>query len=118
VRNHSLLAKVLMLSRCHFLMDGNGIPPCFLKRISNRIMGFVRGNFSAMSYEMLETPLVEGGLNNPSLTTRKYAADLKFLSDLVSGDQSVPWKKWTWMDLKMASASSQAGTYGGMNPFL
>jgi len=107
-----------MLSRCHFFMDGNGIPPCFLRRISNRIMGFVRGSFSTMSYDTLETPLEEGGLNNPSLTTRKYAADLKFLSDLISGDQTTPWKKWTWMDLKMASASSQAGTYRGMNPFL
>ena len=41
VRNRMLLAKALMLSRCHFLMDGNGIPPHILKRISNRIMGFV-----------------------------------------------------------------------------
>ena len=41
VRNRSLLAKALMLSRCHFLMDGNGIPPHVLRRISNRVMGFV-----------------------------------------------------------------------------
>jgi len=118
VRNRSLLAKALMLSRCHFLMDRNGIPPHILRRISNRIMGFVRGKFSAMSYGTLEAPLEEGGLNNPSLLTRKYATDLKFFSDLVTGDQTVPWKKWTWMDLKMASTSSRAGTYGGMNPFL
>ena len=62
--------------------------------------------------------MAEGGLNTPSLTTRKMAADLKFLSDLVTGDQKVPWKQWTWMDLKMASASSRAGTYSGLNPFL
>ena len=118
VRNRSLLAKALMLSRCHFLMDGNGIPPHMLRRISNKIMGFVRGKFSAMSYSTLEAPLEEGGLNNPSLKTRKYASDLKFLSDLVTGDQTTPWKKWTWMDLKMVSSSSQAGKYQGLNPFL
>jgi len=118
VRNRSLLAKALMLSRCHFLMDGNGAPLCVLKQISNRIMGFVRGKFSGMTYKTLEAPLEEGRLNNPSLTTRKYATDLKFLSDLITGDQMIPWKKWTWMDLQMASASSHAGTYGGLNPFL
>jgi len=117
-RNRSLLAKALMLSRCHFLMDGNGIPPVMLNRIGNKIMNFVRGKFSAMAYKTLEAPLAEGGLNTPSLATRKMAADLKFLSDLVTGDQKVPWKQWTWMDLKMASASSRAGTHGGLNPFL
>ena len=117
-RNRSLLAKALMLSRCHFLMDGNGIPPNMLNRIGNKIMNFVRGKFSAMAYKTLEAPLVEGGLNTPSLATRKMATDLKFLSDLVTGDQRVPWKQWTWMDLKMASTSSRAGTHGGFNPFL
>jgi len=117
-RNRSILAKALMLSRCHFLMDGNGVPPGVLSRLGNRIMSFVRGKFSAMAYKTLEAPLVEGGLNTPSLTTRKMAADLKFLSDLITGDQKVPWKQWTWMDLKMASASSRAGTHGGLNPFL
>jgi len=87
-------------------MDGNGISQHILKRISNRIMGFVRGKFSAMSYTMLEVPLAEGRINNPSLVTRKLATDLKFLSDLVTRDQMVLWKQWTWMDLKMASASS------------
>jgi len=71
-----------------------------------------------MAYRTLEAPLAEGGLNTPSLATRKMAADLKFLSDLVTGDQRVPWKQWTWMDLKMASTSSRAGAYGGLNPFL
>ena len=117
-RNRSVLAKALMLSRCHFLMDGNGIPPSMLSQIGNRIMSFVRGKFSAMAYKTLEAPLAEGGLNMPSLTARKMAADLKFLSDLVTGDQRVPWKQWTWMDLKMASTSSRAGTHGGLNPFL
>jgi len=117
-RNRSLLAKALMLSRCHFLMDGNSIPPSMLNKIGNKIMNFVQGKFSAMAYRTLEAPLAEGGLNTPSLATRKMAADLKFLSDLVTGDQRVPWKQWTWMDLKMASASSRAGTHGGLNPFL
>ena len=118
MQNRTLLAKTLMLFRCHFLMDGNGVPPHILRKISNRIIGFVRGKFSVMSYGTLEAPLMEGGINSPSLTTRKYAVDLKFLSDLVTGDQTVPWKKWTWMDLKMASSSSCKGTYGGLNPFL
>ena len=117
-RNRSILAKALMLSRCHFLMDGNGIPPAMLNKIGNKIMNFVRGKFSAMAYRTLEAPISEGGLNTPSLATRKMAADLKFLSDLVSGDQRVPWKQWTWMDLKMASTSSRAGTHSGLNPFL
>jgi len=118
MRNRTLLAKALMLSRCHFLMDGNGIPPHILRQISNRIMGFVRGKFSGASYKMIEAPLQEGGLNNPSLITRKYTTDLKFFSDLITGDQTVPWKKWTWMDLKMASTSSRVGTYRGLNPFV
>ena len=118
VRNRSLLAKALMLSRCHFLMDGNGVPPHMLRKISGKIMSFVRGKFSAMAYRTLEAPLAEGGMNSPSLITRKYAADLKFLSDLVTGNQRVPWKQWTWMDLKLASFTSRAGTYSGLNPFI
>ena len=118
VRNRSLLAKALMLSRCHFLMDGNGIPPHLLRKISGKIMNFIRGKFSAMAFRTLEAPLEEGGLKSPSLTTRKYATDLKFLSDLITGDQQVPWKVWTWMDLKMASFTSRAGTYDGLNPFI
>jgi len=118
VRNRSLLAKALMLSRCHFLMDGNGIPPSIQRKINGKIMNFICGKFSAMVYNTLEVPLEEGGLNTPSLNTWKYAVDLKFLSDLFTGDQNVPWKQWTWMDLKMASFTSRSGTYGGMNPFL
>ena len=118
MRNRSLLAKALMLSRCHFLLDGNGIPPHLLRKISGKISNFVRGKFSAMAFKTLEAPLEEGGLNSPSLTTRKYATDLKFLSDLVTGNQQVPWKQWTWADLKMASSTSRAGTYNGLNPFL
>ena len=118
VRNRSLLAKALMLSRCHFLMDGNGIPLSILRKINGKIMNFICGKFSAMAYNTLEVPLREGGLNTPSLTTRKYAVDLKFLSDLITGSQKVPWKQWTWMDLKMASFTSRSGTYGGINPFL
>jgi len=51
--NRSLLAKALMLSRCHFLMDGNGIPPSLLNKIGNKIMNFIRGKFSAMAYHTL-----------------------------------------------------------------
>jgi len=99
-------------------MDGNGIPPHMLWKINGKIMNFVRGKFSAMAYRTLETPLCEGGLGSPSLTMWKYATDLKFLGDLILGNQQVPWKQWTWMDLKMASFTSRAGTYDGLNPFL
>jgi len=71
-----------------------------------------------MAYLTLEAPLVEGGLNAPSLITRKYATDLKFFGDLITGDQKTPWKQWTWMDLKMASSTSRKGAYCGINPFL
>jgi len=99
-------------------MDGNGIPPSILRKLSNRIMNFTQGKFSVMAYNTLEAPLVEGGLNTPSLIMRKYMTDLKFLSDLITRNQHVPWKQWTWMDLKMALTTSRAGTYSGMNPFL
>lgn len=67
ILNRSLLAKALMLSRCHFLMDGNGIPNVILQCLSNRILGFVQGKFSAMAYDTLEFLLVEGGIGCPSL---------------------------------------------------
>jgi len=117
-RNRALLAKALMLSRCHFLLDGNGLPPSILKKMSNRIMNFVCGKFSAMAYHTLEAPLAEGSLNAPSLVARKYATDLKFLSDLVTGDQTALWKQWMWMDLKLASSTSRKGVYSRLNPFL
>jgi len=118
VLNRAALAKALMLSRCHFLLDGNGIPGRFLDRISNKIQRFVRGNFSDMAYRTLEVPLAEGGLNCPSLRSRKRACDLKFLSELITGPQLVPWKQWTWKDIKLASFSSASSDASGLNPFL
>jgi len=117
VLNRATLAKALMLSRCHFLMDGNGIPGRYLGRLSNRIQRFVRGGFSDMAYRTLEVPLMEGGLNCPSLRSRKKASDLKFLSDLISGPQRVPWKQWTWQDIRLASFSSASTDLTGLNPF-
>jgi len=118
VLNRAALAKALMLSRCHFLLDGNGIPGRFLDRISNKIQRFVRGSFSDMAYRMLEVPLAEGGLNCPSLRSRKKACDLKFLSELITGPQLVPWKRWTWKDIKLASFSSASSDVSGLNPFV
>jgi len=117
VQNRCLLAKALMHSRCYHLMDGNSIPILVLKRLSRKISGFVRGRFSMASYSALEAPLAEGGLNCPSLLTRKYAYDLRFLSHLVSGPQSVPWKAWTWKDLSMATFSNTHLENPGLNPF-
>jgi len=118
VLNRAALAKALMLSRCHFLLDGNGIPGRFLDRISNKVQRFVRGSFSDMAYRTLEVPLAEGGLNCPSLRSRKKACDLKFISELITGPQLVPWKQWTWKDIKLASFSSASSDTSGLNPFV
>ena len=116
MRNWSLLAKALMLSRCHFLMDGNGIPDVVLRRLGNRISSFVQGKFSAMSYDTLEFPMDEGGLGCPSLRTRKYACDLKFLSDLVMGTNPHLGRNgrgWTckWLPLPAEWEPTQASTH-------
>ena len=103
ILNRVLLAKALMLSRCYYLMDGNDIPPILLQRISNAIQRFVRGTYSAAPYRLLESPLRDGGLNCPSLRTRKLAYDAKFFSDLISGPADLPWRSWTYADLDLAS---------------
>jgi len=117
-QNRSVLAKALMLSRCHFLLDGNGIPAYWRNRIGGKIQRFVRGNMSSMAYRTLEAPIEEGGINCPSLTTRQEACDLRFLSELVSGPQKVPWKRWVWKDVKLASFTCVTGKESGLNPFL
>jgi len=117
-QNRSVLAKTLLLSRCHFLMDSNGIPAYWRTRIGNKIQRFVRGNMSCMAYRTLEAPIVEGGLNCPSLTARQEACDLRFLSELVTGPQNVPWKRWVWKDLASASFTSDRGKGSGLNPFI
>ena len=117
VQNRCLLAKALMQSRCYHLLDGNGVPSLTLNRLSKKISGFVRGRFSTASYGALEAPLSEGGLNCPSLITRKRAYDLRFLSHLVGGPQFTPWKVWTWKDLSMATFSNNHLGNPGLNPF-
>jgi len=108
VQNRVLIAKLLMQSRCYYLLDGNGIPPLVLTKLSNLINRFVRGRYSLLPYRMLALPLAEGGLNFPSLIHRKEAYDLKFLGDLTQGDQSLPWKAWTHADLRRASTVTQS----------
>jgi len=54
---------------------------------------------------MIAPPLAKGGLNFPSLIHRKAAYDLKFLGDLTQGDQTTPWKIWTYTDLRRASTA-------------
>ena len=110
--NRVLLAKALLMSRCYYLMDGNGIPPPLLKKISNSILRFVRGRFSTAPYSFLEAPLAAGGLNCLSLVTRHKALDLKFISDLISGPQSAAWRRWTMFELRLASVSSHSSTSG------
>ena len=104
--NRVLVAKSLMLSRCYWLLDGNSIPGPWLCRISNKIMRFVRGSFSRALYPYLEAPLADGGLNCPSLITRKAAYDLKFLGDLISSPYDTPWKAWTTKDLTRSTQRS------------
>jgi len=70
------------------------------------------------SYDTLEAPLCEGGLNCQSLVTRKHAYDLRFLSHLISGSGSAPWQAWTWKDLSMATFSNTHLENPGLNPFL
>jgi len=108
VQNRVLIAKLLMQSRCYYLLDGNGIPPLMLTKLSNLINRFVRGRYSLLPYRMLAPPLAKGGLNFPSLKHRKEAYDLKFLGDLTQGDQSLPWKAWTHADLRRASTVTQS----------
>src|SRR5882757_5509431 len=71
-----------------------------------------------MAYSVLATPLGEGGLSCPSLVDRQGAYDLKFLGDLISGPQSVPWKAWTWFDLKHALFASSWKIGMLLNPLL
>ena len=116
--NRVLIAKALLLSRCYYLLDGNGIPSRLLRKISNVISRFVRGRYSAAPYSFLESPLSAGGLNCPSLITRKSAYDLKLISDLISGPQTTPWKVWMAYDLSLSTAPDHRFARSGLNPFL
>ena len=118
VRNRALLAKALLQSRCYHLLDGNGIPPSTLRKMSQQIQNFVRGPFSVMPFDVLEAPLTEGGLGCPSLAHRKEAYDLRFLSHLISGPQRTLWKVWTWAGLRAASSTNNTANIVGLNPFL
>ena len=118
VLNRVLLAKALMQSRCFYLLDGNSIPLPSLRRINGIIMRFVRGRNSCMAYLQLEAPLALGGVNCPSLLTKKRAYDLKFLGDLISGDSSVPWKKWTMRMLLDSTSRDASGSGPRLHPFL
>ncbi len=120
--NRVILAKALMMSRCDYLLDGNGIPPSTLRKLSNVILRFVRGSYSSAPYQMLESPLSARGLNCPSLFNRALAYDAKFMSDLISGPASSPWRVWTFADLDLASmfnSSSKKQVFPGpFNPLL
>jgi len=104
IRNRVLLAKALMMSRCYYLLDGNGAPPSVLHSISQKIMRFVRGKFNNARYESLCAPIAEGGLDCPPLMMRKLAYDAKFFSDLITRPGDTSWKLWTMMDLSYASS--------------
>ena len=122
IRNRVLIAKALLLSRCYYLLDGNGIPPVMLRKINNIVQRFVRGTYSSAPYSILEHPIQEGGLDCPSLRSRVLAYDAKFFSDLISGDQLTTWKVWTMADLDQASvfnsSSKKEDFPGKLNPLL
>jgi len=116
--NRALLAKALLLSRCYYLLDCNGIPAPMLNKITNSVCRFIRGPYSHMPYSFLSAPLSRGGLNCPSLKERKLAYDAKFIGDLVSAPLDLPWKAWARTDL--SCASSKPGKLPGtnLNPLL
>ena len=87
VHNRALIAKALLLSQCYYLLDSNGIPWIMLNRMSTAICYYVRGKYSSMPYQFLSAPLVEGGMDCPSLLQRKLTYDIKFISDLISSPQ-------------------------------
>ena len=118
ILNRVLLAKALMQSRCFYLLDGNSIPLPSLRRINGIIMRFVRGRNSCMAYIQLEAPLALGGVNCPSLLSKKRAYDLKFLGDLISGDPKVPWKRWTMKMILDSSSRDATGTGPRLHPLL
>ena len=111
--NRPLLAKALLLSRCYYLLDCNGIPNKILNKINNAICHFVRGSYSHLPYSFLSAPLSLGGLNCPSLKEQKLAYDAKFLGDLISSPFDTSWKLWTMADL--SNASSKPGKKPGIN---
>ena len=111
--NRVIIAKALLLSRCYWLLDGNGIPPSFLRKISSVILHFVRGRFSSAPYSLLESPLSLGGVNCPSLSSRKVAYDLKFLSDLFSGPSDSLWRAWASYDIALSSSTSKSSLPSG-----
>jgi len=116
--NRALLAKALLLSRCYYLLDCNGIPAPMLAKINNTVCRFVRGPYSHMPYSFLSVPLSRGRLNCPSLRERKLAYDAKFIGNLISAPFDLPWKAWARADLSCASSKpgKQPGT--NLNPLL
>ena len=116
--NRALLAKALLLSRCYYLLDCNGIPGPILRKINNSICKFVRGPYSHMPYAFMSAPLSLGGLNCPSLMERKLAYDAKYIGDLISLPHDIPWKQWTFTDLSNASYKPGGGPGVDINPLL
>ena len=116
--NRALLAKALLLSRCYYLLDCNGIPTKILNKINSAICRFICGPFSHLPYSFLSAPLSLSGLNCPSLKERKLAYNAKFISDLISSPFNVSWKQWTMADLSHASSKPRKLPGININPLL
>ena len=105
--NRVLIAKALLLSRCYWLLDGNGVPRSVARRIDRSITHFVRGRFSSASSAIIRAPRIDGGAGCPSLTDRIIAYNLALLRDLLTGPQDALWRVWTTYDLTLSSSSSR-----------
>ena len=116
--NRALLAKALLLSRCYYLLDCNGIPSKLLNKINNSICCFIHGSYSHLPYSFISAPLSLGSLNCPSLKERKLAYDAKFISDLISSPFNVSWKLWTMADLSATSSKPRKTPGPNINPLL
>jgi ribonuclease HI len=117
-RNRALLAKALMQSCCYYLLDGNGIPPLTLRRLSSLIQAFVKGPCSRAPGASLEHPLSDSGINCPSLSSRKLAYDIRFLGQLADPSTNLPWQIWTRADLIRASTPGTNNWSRTLDPFL
>jgi hypothetical protein len=66
----------------------------------------------------LEHPLSDGGINCPSLSTRKLAFDIRFLGQLADPSTNLPWQVWTRANLTRASTPGTNNWAHSLDPFL
>jgi hypothetical protein len=107
-----------MQSQCYYLLDGNGIPPLTLRRLSSLIQAFVRGPCSRAPIASLEHPLSDSSISCPSLSSRKLAFDIRFLGQLADPSTNLPWQAWTRANLARASTPGTNNWALSLDPLL